>query len=225
MGDLSNSKNIAWVVLGTIIAIIVTQLGGKMEFFLPLIVIGVGISLFLVTTDFVKWYYASWKMVRFSKWENLFPRPIWGGVRLENDTWAELKECEAELIEYKSDSQIKDGTPSVSELLRIDGAFEKLYWLVEGEYLTSTNIGRGKEGFIVLALGVEEDEKTVQVPKPNWIYKITTTRTKYYHLFDSGYLWIRISAKIKDDPLETVIKRIRLEVVDQTLYIKAVENG
>jgi hypothetical protein len=61
------------------------------------------------------------------------------------------------------------------------------------------------------------------VPYPNWIYQIKTTKRTHKHPFDKGYIWIRISAKMKDEPLDPVIIRVRLEVESETLHIKEVK--
>jgi hypothetical protein len=221
MPDYQYSKSIPPLILGAIISAIFAVLGGKVDLIVPLVIVALVVIGVMVGLDARAKHFKSWDTVTFSKWEDAFPRPAWGGIKIENDTTADLKECEAELMDYRSDFEIRHGMPSIlGYMTKTDDGV--LYWLEKGEFVTSANIGRGKESFIVVAFGVEEHEKNKQVPKPNWIYQITTTKRTSYHPFDSGYVWVRISGKIKDEPLDPIIKRVRLEVVENTFYIKEI---
>jgi len=179
--------------------------------------------------QFTYLYFTSWKMVVFSKWEKPFPNPIWGGIKISNDTWVEMTECKAELIGYDDDFSIRKNIPPIADVFVNDGSLDGenslLFWMTDGKLVNTINLGRGKNGYVVLAFGVDEQDKKLVSPKPNWIYKINTSSGKnFVHPLDSGYIYVRLSAKFNNESIKPIIKSVRFEVKENTLFIKDVES-
>ncbi len=174
-------------------------------------------------------YFTSWKMVNFSKWEKPFPNPIWGGIKISNNTWVEMTECKAELIGYDDDFSIKEDMPAIADVLikdgTLDGENSLLFWMADGSLTKSITLGRGKNGYIVLAFGIDEQDKKIVSPELNWSYKINTSSGQsFVHPFNNGYVYVRISAKFNNEPVKPIIKSVRFEVKEKTLFIKDVES-
>jgi hypothetical protein len=98
MRDFPNTKNALWVLLGVVFTTILVSLGDNMSAIVPLVVISVGGIVILFVVDVFNVYNRSWKKVQFVEWNKAFTHNIWGGVKVENDTWADLENCKAERI-------------------------------------------------------------------------------------------------------------------------------
>jgi hypothetical protein len=169
----------------------------------------------------------NWTKVSFSEW---FPvdGDVIGGIIVHNETIVDLKDCEVDIVGFDDDlmnaSGFANNMVEFFDLMKKEGTFpSRLFWY-EGKNNPKAivNIGRGKEGYIMLVFAVDDKTK-VMGRKPT--YQIRTDRLAHVEPFMKGWLYLRLSARVNDVPLPLMNIAVRLEVENETPVIKQILKG
>lgn len=182
------------------------------------------VALFIIV---VREYYLvlseeGWDEVGFSTWSPVGGgyNPVWGGIKLQNNKDFDLEECEAEIIGYDDDREVARGFIATTSLFKDSWFPRKLFWRVDGEFWASTKIGRGKEAYLAIAYPSSKDD--VQVVGREFQFRIQTSGMIFVHPIENGFVDVRLSARVNNKPLAPIIKSVRIEVQDKTVFIRDV---
>jgi hypothetical protein len=165
----------------------------------------------------------SWAKVDFSRWDAM-EQDVMGGVRLHNGSLVDLKDCEVDFMGFDDDALVGMEISGFSAYLEGMGKLPRsLFWYdVKMEPKSITDIRRGKDGLIMVIFTTANEKSLVSGRKPT--YKIAADGSSHYEPFMKGWINLRISARVGDDPLPLMKIRVRVEVENDYPVIKRVEK-
>lgn len=181
-----------------------------------LIVVSIIIDiLFLIRND--------WNMVEFKEWKPFTHESVLGGIKVCNGKDFDLINCTAEIVRYEHETYFKKGLPQPIDYYPDTFLPRSLFWLVDRKPVIEMDIKRGKEGYLAIFFPSTHIDSKSKMPGISYEIKL---HNKEIHVnpVRVGYIYVRISAKLNDKTLNPIIMRIRIDVENETHFLREIKS-